>query len=703
MNIIQQNFRRNHKIFISALVILIISCMLPSTVFAAQTGEYTPTYDSNGTQGRDIIGNGGGWNPRKYNVHQSTSGLWYGYRMYIVDDQGNLMGSGRNYYTMDIYTRNMFDNDSVIKGTTLRINNSNVTLSSIPKVSISDINNLSGKVGNLPCPTNGDRVNGDALRAWMDTENTNKGENGVAYNYNVNWLVMALWGDSALTTYMENDDYSLVVESLYECYLWTDYKPVAKNAGHYNYVPVTEDRENFTHLMYYIGDAGASTCRAGGKHEIDICLGCTHLDDYGQDYYKCRKCGARVIYEDSALDAQLGPWDKIYGLEDLLSYIGSNRNQISMYPKSITVQVVIDSQLQTDFYHNPNCESCVGLDICGVVRSSDGTKIKECTNQLYWDTYYGWLKMNSTGMTITSSITGKVRNVSGYANTYIYIGGNALTLSNDASLGLIEAGDNCKDLTLGTLGNIGYGIHLYKSSNYVVGNPIHTINPVDPTPSDTKDPITPEEPKKEVPPAEPFDSTGDCTIIKVYGDIYEEDNKIYHIKDKVTYKETNTTNKIIIEDEEEYKLVEWRTASTTNNNITASKWKYINDDKQLKTRGKTSLGFTTIMTRTKANSDFLSTEEEPREIGEGNTIYLLYIRELPPLETSKTTDNTDDIPDTPKPTNIENPYNPDNPKKQGSYKVVKVYGILDKYNGSVIHQHTNTRESTTPFINIPKF
>ena len=698
MNRLQQLFKHKHKtkskILITILTLLLIITIMPQSAYAGYIAEFEDKsqYNSNGTQGSDLTVGGGGWNPSVQNVHQATdSWYWFGYRMYMVDDKGYLVGDGTTYYVIDLAGDHMFSNDSVTKGTTLRVNKGNVKLDSIPTGTLKALNQVSGKVGSIPYPlVSGDKVNGNAVRAWMDTQNTNTDAYGNSMEYNVNWLVYALWGQDALKTYKEHDNYYLVVETLYESYLWTGYKTMEENKGGYYYESITEEYYTYTHLYYYVD---YTRCVDGANHMIDIC--CHGKDANGDTMYECLKCHRRLTDSGSG-DAV------VYGLSEMLNLINSDyRSTLHNYPKKNTYTKEVGKKLVLDFNHDASCTKCTGLYTCGVLTStSNNNNLKECTNKLYWDTYYGWLQYSASNPTITSDITGETRSVMPYSTRYLAKGGNALTLStNDLDLGLTKAGNNCSDLTASTLGSAGYGLHLYKSSQYNVSNPIHTKNPVDPTPADPNDPITPEKPEKTTSPS--FDNTGNCTIIKVYGDIYKDDyGTVHHIKDVKTYSQSQTTDWLIVEDEPAYKLQGWVVCDASPDaNYTATKWltdssnKYVGIDK----------GFDKLWLFKSSSSGYKKTytEQDNFHIGEDNTIYLLYLKSLPYIKTTdkKVPDNQTSYEPT-NPTYPENPYNPNNKDKQGTFTIIKLYALLDEYNGAPLSYEVYTQKQTTPFIKI---
>lgn len=697
MSRIQSLFKHKHKtkrkVLLTIVALLLILTMLPKSVYADYMAEFEskPTYDSNGTQGSDLTGGGGGWNPDVQNVHQATdSWYWFGYRMYMVDDKGYLVGDGTTYYVKDLSGDHMFDNESVTKGTTLRVNKGNVKLDSIPSVPLKAVNQVSGKVGSIPYPlVSGDKVNGNAVRAWMDTQNTNTDAYGNSMEYNVNWLVYALWGQDALKTYKEHDNYYLVVETLYESYLWTGYKTMEENKGGYYYESITEEYYTYTHLYYYVD---YTYCVDGSNHMIDIC--CHGEDANGDTMYECLKCHRRLTDSGSGDEV-------VYGLSEMLNLINSNyRSTLHNYPRKNVYQKEVGKKLVLDFNHDASCTKCTGLYMCGVLTStSNNNNLKECTNELYWDTYYGWLQYSASNPTIKSAITGETRSVMPYSTRYLAKGGNALTLStNDIDLGLTKAGSDCSDLTASTLGSAGYGLHLYKSSQYNVTNPIHTK---DPSASDQSKPHNAEEPKKT--PSPSFDNTGTCTIIKVYADIYKDDSgTVHHIEDVKTYSQSQTTDWVVIEDEPIYKLQQWVVSNgTADSNYTATKWLTDTTNKYV---GPTA-GFDKAKQFASYDSGYYLTYTEDKKFSIGkdtnNVIYLLYLKEMPYIKTNdkKVPDNQTSYEPT-NPTYPENPYNPNTPNKQGTFTIIKLYALLDEYNGAPLSYEVYTQKQTTPFIKI---
>ena len=689
MNITHSIFKRKQKfqqLLLSVIAMALILCLTPITALADSVGA---ALDANGSQGNTSIGSGKSNGQSETGTHRSTSSKWVGYRLYMVDDAGNVLSdSNVGYYVTDIACNNMnptySEGDNY--GVTLRVNNNNVSLTKdqIKIKSLNTINSLSGIAGQIPAPTvaaNGyESPNGEAFKAWMQTENTSLTASGKSYKNNTNWLVYALWGKTAFDTYVSNPDYYLVVETIYQCYLWTPYT----NVNEYEYETVQGSPIYSEQHLYYYKDILTSTpsqCVPGvSEHQIDICSdeNCT------RSHTKCVRCSKEIDYN----------------FIDLLKLLfGYDRDA---YPK----QVVTGYETQEVIVHKYNhyCATCPD-NFCGVkLKEENGeTYISEYTNTAYWDTWYGWMQFNADsnknkGLVMYTWRLSPITTSTGY----LALAGNALLLEKDnTDLGLNA--DSAKDSNGKTLAVVnsnkyGYGIHLYKSKDSGNGgDPIHTVNPVDPTPTDTTDPITPETPQKTDTP-EPFDNTGTSTIIKVYGEIYKDGSTVYHINDKATYSQSQTTDWIVIEDESKYKLQQWVVSNgTPDTNYTATKWLTNSAGTYVGTDG---FDKSTLFTSDDTGYSLTYTEEDNFKIGEGKTIYLLYLKELPPIETSdtKVPDTTTDF----EPTNPTYPEVPTGDKKKdpNGYNIIKVYTLLDQYNGTPLSSETYTQSSTTPFIKI---
>lgn len=675
MNTKHSIFKKFNKFLTSVVAILLIISLLPTTVFADSIGA---GLDPNGSQGNTNIG-GPSNGKSEVGTHKSTSSKWIGYRVYMVDQDRNVLSdSSVGYYVTDIVCNNM--NPTLSEGdnygTTLRVNNNNVDLtkSEMKIKALNTINSISGIAGQMPAPTvaaNGyESPNGDAFKSWMTLENNSVGADGKKYGSNINWLVAVLWGQTALDEYTSHQDYYVVVESVYQCYLWTPYTDTST----YTYTTVQDAPiYNTEHLYYYKGTNTGGCVPGVSEHQIDICDG----DNCSYSHNTCLRCSKEIKFT----------WIDLAKM--LLSY-GFSRSD---YPKQVIVGYATHDEIVHKYDHY--CASCPD-NFCGVKLKEENEKtyISECTNDAYWDTWYGWMQFNAdstknNGLVPYTWYLGPMTTSTGY----LALAGNSLLLEkNNDTLGLNA--DSAKDSNGKTLAVVdankyGYGIHLYRSGDHNGGDPIHTKNPVDPTPSNPNDPITPEEPKKVTPPDEPFDNTGKSTIIKVYGNIYKDGSTTYHIDNVFTYSETNTTDWVVIEDESTYKLQQWVVSGgTPDTNYTATQW-------------LDGFDKSTLFTNSSSGYKLTYTEDEQFKIGEGNTIYLLYLKSLPPLETSDKP-----IPDTPDPNDTypEDPSsdrnNQDNPDKKGSFNIIKVYATLDEYNGKVISSDTYPQQSTTPFIKI---
>lgn len=232
------------------------------------------------------------------------------------------------------------------------------------------------------------------------------------------------------------------------------------------------------------------------------------------------------------------------------------------------------------------------------------------------------------------------------------------------------------------------GLHMYGMDVVNKGEPIHTKDPENPTPEKPHNPETPTEPKQ---------NTGDAEIVKIYVDMYTDDSgKVHHIEDVGTFYKTGVTSSIIIEDEKYYKVTKWIESPTYNNSYKGTQW--------LSSTGEAN-GFDYSVRKQSTATTLLQGEDAGFTLDKDtNTLYVLYVKQMPYIETSdKPTPFTPD-PTVPNPTKPENPSsdknNQNNPDKKGSYNIIKVYTILDEYNGTPLKSETYTQSSTTPFIKI---
>jgi len=718
------NFKKFNKLFISAVAIILAICMLPSQAFAADITIGTsssPVY-GNGGQGAGSVTSYKG----NTNACNTTSQLYLGYRMYMVDNEGNVIkDDSGNPYVTDVLMNNINPSRTgTIVGGTLRVNKSKISLKNsegkveIPTKHIKDIDS------NLPKPyqwVNGTMyTNGDNLKAWMTAERND------IYRINGNYVIYKLWGNKALEEYIANGDYYLVVESLFQCHLWTSWKNIeyseedhgyniehAKYELGYSEIHIDKTRQDTIRGMMGAawGSSGYANCvnvTCGNNtnelkcstgtyiHNFDVCCAKNYRDRFGYHRMNCSTCDKQFLFTGEQMDKYDEMLLNKYGI-DVSSYPITTNEYGTAGHNCTTLKCTKTLKLNFNHQTTEQCRICDGVYACGVLINSSGTQYKECTNTLFYDTYYGWLKNYPTELSNAG--------IQPYSKNYLYWGGNTLLLERDEdNLGLKAAPKsgnsyvNCKSYTNNTVINnkYGYGMHLYRSSEMGNGgDPIHTKDPVDPTPSNPNDPTPPEEPSKTTPPSEPFDNTGSSTIIKVYGEIYKDGSTVYHIDHKATYSETQTTDWIVIEDESKYKLQQWVVSGgTPDTDYTTTEW--------LNTDGTYSFDKSTLFTNNSAGYKLTYTAEDNFKIGEGKTIYLLYLKTITPLETSKDkvpNDKTQYQPNNP--TYPENPYNPiPQPDKQGGYNIIKVYTLLDEYNGTPLSSETYIQTQTTPFIEI---
>ena len=229
------------------------------------------------------------------------------------------------------------------------------------------------------------------------------------------------------------------------------------------------------------------------------------------------------------------------------------------------------------------------------------------------------------------------------------------------------------------------GIHIYDLDEIsdIGGEPIHTLDPETPDPSIPHSPETPTEDKQ---------NTGDAEIVKIYVNMYTDDSgKVHHIEDVGTFYKTGVTSSIIIEDEKYYKVTKWIESPTYNPAYKGTQW--------LSSTGEANSFDYSVRKQSTATTLLQDKDAGFKLDKDTNTLYLLYIKQMPYIETSdtKVPDTTTDF----EPTNPTYPENPSpTPDKQGGYNIIKVYTILDEYNGTPLKSETYTQSSTTPFIKI---
>lgn len=672
---------KSKQVIISVLALILILCLIPITSYAVQ---FTENVKANGTgsgHAGDTTGDCKGSNP-----------IYVGYRIYLVDKDKNILtDDDGKIYVKDLLTQDAINlrNSADEKGNYLRIGSTknnpnkaeNIEVELLPPELFSPIKNEEGQ--------------GVNLRAWMLEEYA-------TYKSNLGYLIQYAFGNPGYNAFTEDSDNYLVVEPLWVAYEWTNYRE-ATYTSYTKHLELTVSSFNADWDELKIRfDVDSINTRALtteiGNHKFDVCCPKESKDERGVTIktYTCSGCdtctraGVLKTITDRTLSNAIG------------NVISDNRNMLgatSVTNISDALKATLNSALSSvdtnypkeyreyDFnYEHPPCGGTNCGEYCGVYFRSDGT-VTECTNKIYYGTFYDWVCHQS-----------RIQGTNGFIGVYKKLIGESLQLES-AALGLTSPSKTIDNsyITIDALGSQGYGIHLYSSG--LLGKPIHTYD-VDNNPTEPAKPETPK-PEKQ--------NDGESTIVKVYGDVYGEDSKYYHIKHTGTFVETGTTEDVIIQDEYDktkYRLTKWVVTSSTSDktDIKATDWVKVTATNGLDySILKSKLGITSY-SKTSDVDGLIHGEDTPYNIGSGNTIYLLYLRELPPLETSDENHEADDtgFPTT-KPTYPENPYISNthpNPLKRGTYNIVKVYTLLDEYSGTPIKTEVYTQKQTTPFIKI---
>lgn len=160
-----------------------------------------------------------------------------------------------------------------------------------------------------------------------------------------------------------------------------------------------------------------------------------------------------------------------------------------------------------------------------------------------YGTFYNWMQLyNTLGLTktFTSSIDNDVL-------------GNCMILQRN-ELGLKAPASSSDNFNLSSINGVGYGIHIY--SNDDLGNNTDNQTTYDESKGDT--------------PAPPADeSDGACTIVKNYR--YSTDNGSSYT-DAGCFNIKNIADKIVIENEQSYKVVGWKISNRESTNINSLTW-----------------------------------------------------------------------------------------------------------------------------------
>lgn len=232
--------------------------------------------------------------------------------------------------------------------------------------------------------------------------------------------------------------------------------------------------------------------------------------------------------------------------------------------------------------------------------------------------------------------------------------------------------------------SLGYGMHLYSFNDLIKPTGTHTWDS-NTYPDGTPGPA-PEEWTPDVGSTGTVINKPNSRIVKVYEVKDEETQEIKHIE---TFERINTVPLIRVEDEPQYKLIEWQYGTPNNPVNSKTEW-----DEAIKNVPK----------------DHHGTEETTVNIVEGlseNAETTLYVRlrKTIPIPTTNTWDNDNypggDPGPAPDPTkDPEEPVDPSNPNLK--YRIIKVYEELERGRPESEIETISTllREPTIPRIHI---
>ena len=159
----------------------------------------------------------------------------------------------------------------------------------------------------------------------------------------------------------------------------------------------------------------------------------------------------------------------------------------------------------------------------------------------FYGTFYNWMQLYAQlGLSDGGFTRNLDNNVLGRCMILAFDEPN-LNLSFPNSTGFIDYNN---------LGNQGFGIQLYSNKE-----------------SDNAEQSTYDEAKGDTPAAAPDESKGYTKIVKNYR---EKVNGVY--VDRGCFLKESVSNQIIIENEQSYKVVSWKTSSTASNTIDSIKW-----------------------------------------------------------------------------------------------------------------------------------
>lgn len=160
-----------------------------------------------------------------------------------------------------------------------------------------------------------------------------------------------------------------------------------------------------------------------------------------------------------------------------------------------------------------------------------------------YGTFYNWMQLYDT-LGLTKTFTSSIDND---------VLGNCMILQRN-ELGLTAPASSSENFSLNSINGIGYGIHIYSNDDLAQ-------NPDNQTTCDESKGDTP------APPAD--ESDGACTIVKNYR--YSTDNGSSYT-DAGCYNIKNIADKIVIENEQSYKVVGWKISNQESTNINSLTW-----------------------------------------------------------------------------------------------------------------------------------
>lgn len=160
-----------------------------------------------------------------------------------------------------------------------------------------------------------------------------------------------------------------------------------------------------------------------------------------------------------------------------------------------------------------------------------------------YGTFYNWMQLYDT-LGLTKTFTSSIDND---------VLGNCMILQRN-ELGLTAPASSSDNFNLSDINGVGYGIHIY--SNDDLGN-------------NTDDQTTCDESKGDTPAPPADESDGACTIVKNYR--YSTDNGSSYT-DAGCYNIKNIADKIVIENEQSYKVVGWKISNQESTNINSLTW-----------------------------------------------------------------------------------------------------------------------------------